>query len=110
MSIPPPAFKVLVCEDQALVRADFITILSAQPDMQVVGEAVDGREAIRSARKLKPDVVVMDIRMPLLVGIEATRRLAGPDSAIPARILVVTTFNLDESCTRPCAPAPAAFY
>jgi DNA-binding NarL/FixJ family response regulator len=87
---------VLVCEDQALVRAGFVTILSAQPDMEVVGEAVDGRAAIHSAQELKPDVVVMDIRMPLLDGIEATRRLAGPDSPSPAKILVVTTFNVDE--------------
>ncbi|MFB8175656.1 response regulator [Streptomyces sp. NPDC055966] len=92
----PAAIRVLVCEDQALVRAGFVTIFSAQPDMEVVGEAVDGRAAIRSAQELKPDVVVMDIRMPLLDGIEATRRLAGPDSASPARILVVTTFNVDE--------------
>ncbi|WP_042394434.1 response regulator transcription factor [Streptacidiphilus carbonis] len=96
MSAPPPAIKVLVCEDQALVRAGFVTILSAQPDMEVVGEAADGRAAIRSAQELKPDVVVMDIRMPLLDGIEATRHLAGPDSPNPARILVVTTFNIDE--------------
>jgi len=100
---------VLVCEDRALVRADFVTILSAQPDMEVVGEAVGGRETVRSARERKPDVVVTDIRMPLLVGIEATRRLTGSGSAVPARILVVTTFNVNESCTRPCAPAPAAF-
>lgn len=96
MSVPPPAIRVLVCEDQALVRAGFVTILSAQPDMEVVGEAVDGRAAIHSAQELKPDVVVMDIRMPLLDGIEATRRLAGPDSPSPAKILVVTTFNVDE--------------
>jgi DNA-binding NarL/FixJ family response regulator len=87
---------VLVCEDQALVRAGFVTILSAQPDMDVVGEAADGRAAIRSAQELKPDVIVMDIRMPLLDGIEATRHLAGPDSPSPAKILVVTTFNVDE--------------
>ncbi|MGC5004779.1 response regulator [Streptomyces sp. DT203] len=96
MSVPPAAIRVLVCEDQALVRAGFVTILSAQPDMEVVGEAEDGRAAIRSAQELKPDVVVMDIRMPLLDGIEATRRLAGPDSPNPAKILIVTTFNVDE--------------
>ena len=92
----PTTIRLLVCEDQALVRAGFVTIFSAQPDMQVVGEAVDGRAAIRLAQELEPDVVVMDIRMPLLDGIEATRRLAGPDSPNPAKILVVTTFNVDE--------------
>ncbi len=87
--------RVLVCEDQGLVRAGFVTILSAQPDMEVVGEAADGRAGVRAARELRPDVVVMDIRMPLLDGIEATRLLAGPDAPSPARVLVVTTFNVD---------------
>ena len=96
MSVPADVIRVLVCEDQGLVRAGFVTILSAQPDMEVVGEAEDGRAAIRSAEELKPDVVVMDIRMPLLDGIEATRRLAGPGAATPAKVLVVTTFNVDE--------------
>ncbi|WP_435133869.1 response regulator [Actinacidiphila sp. bgisy144] len=96
MSVPAAVTRVLVCEDQGLVRAGFVTILDSQPDIEVVGEAVDGRAAIRQAEHLKPDVVVMDIRMPLLDGIEATRHLAGPESASPARILVVTTFNVDE--------------
>jgi DNA-binding NarL/FixJ family response regulator len=88
--------RVLVCEDQALVRAGYTTIFSAQPDMEVVGEAADGRQAVEEALRLRPDVVVMDIRMPILDGIEATRRLAGPGVAQPAKVLVVTTFNVDE--------------
>jgi DNA-binding NarL/FixJ family response regulator len=88
--------RVLVCDDQALVRAGYVTIFAAQPDLTVVGEAGDGRTAVRLARELSPDVVVMDIRMPLLDGIAATRLLAGPDVAAPAKVLVVTTFNLDE--------------
>jgi len=96
VSDPCDVIRVLVCEDQGLVRAGFVTILSAQPDMEVVGEAVDGRAAIRLAEELKPNVVVMDIRMPLLDGIEATRHLAGPEVAAPAKVLVVTTFNVDE--------------
>ncbi|WP_219517665.1 response regulator [Nonomuraea ceibae] len=88
--------KVLVCEDQELVRAGYIAIFSAQPDLDVVGEAADGRAAVEAARRLCPDVIVMDIRMPVLNGIEATRQLAGPGSATPAKVLVVTTFNVDE--------------
>ncbi|CAL9649380.1 response regulator [Streptomyces sp. enrichment culture] len=96
MSVPPAVIRVLICEDQALVRAGFVTILSAQPDMEVVGEVTDGRAAVRRAEELKPDVIVMDIRMPLLDGIEATRHLAGPEAPNPAKILIVTTFNVDE--------------
>ncbi|MFE6824996.1 response regulator [Streptomyces sp. NPDC057690] len=88
--------RVLVCEDQELVRTGYVTIFTAQPDLEVVGEAADGRAAVEAAGRLRPDVVVMDIRMPLLDGIEATRLLAGPGVADPVRILVVTTFNLDE--------------
>jgi DNA-binding NarL/FixJ family response regulator len=88
--------RVLVAEDQALVRAGFVTILNAQSDVEVVGEAENGHEAVHAARELRPDVVVMDIRMPLLDGIEATRQLAGPDAEQPTRVLVVTTFNVDE--------------
>ncbi|MBO3752006.1 response regulator transcription factor [Streptosporangiaceae bacterium NEAU-GS5] len=87
---------MLVCDDQELVRAGFGTILAAQPDIEVVGEASDGLEAVRMAQRLRPDVALMDIRMPGLDGIEATRRLAGPDVPEPTRVLVVTTFNLDE--------------
>jgi DNA-binding NarL/FixJ family response regulator len=88
--------RVLICEDQALVRAGYVTIFSAQPGMTVVGEAEDGRAAVESARRLHPDVVVMDIRMPVLDGIEATRQLAGPGVEKPVKVLVVTTFNVDE--------------
>lgn len=88
--------RVLVCEDQELVRTGYVTIFGAQPDLDVVGEAADGRTAVDSARRLRPDVAVMDIRMPVLDGIEATRLLAGPDVVAPVKVLVVTTFNLDE--------------
>ncbi|MFB7275017.1 response regulator [Streptomyces sp. NPDC056244] len=88
--------RLVVCEDQGLVRAGYVTIFNAQPDMEVVGEASDGESAVRVVERLRPDVVVMDIRMPVLDGIEATRRLAGSEVAHPAKVLVVTTFNLDE--------------
>ncbi|MGH8881633.1 MAG: response regulator, partial [Stackebrandtia sp.] len=88
--------RVLICEDQALVRAGYVTIFGTQSDMEVVGEAADGREAVAAAQRLCPDVVVMDIRMPVVDGIEATRRIAGPDAVSPVRVLVVTTFNVDK--------------
>jgi DNA-binding NarL/FixJ family response regulator len=88
--------RVLVCDDQELVRTGYATILAAQPDLAVVGEAADGRAAVADAQRLRPDVVVMDVRMPMLNGIEATRLLAGPGVPEPVKILVVTTFNLDE--------------
>jgi DNA-binding NarL/FixJ family response regulator len=85
---------VLVADDQALVRGGFRLILDAQSDIEVVGEAADGVEALERARALRPDVVLMDIRMPALDGLEATRRLlADPD---PPRVLMLTTFDLDE--------------
>ena len=94
MSAPP--IKVLVVDDQGLVRAGFRMILEAQPDIEVVGEATDGLDAVAAARRLRPDVVLMDIRMPRLDGLEATRRLAGPGAADPVRVLILTTFDLDE--------------
>jgi DNA-binding NarL/FixJ family response regulator len=88
--------RVLVCDDQALVRTGFATIIGAQSDLEVVGECGDGRAAVDLAHRLDPDVVVMDVRMPVLDGIEATRLLAGPAAGRPVKVLVVTTFNLDE--------------
>jgi DNA-binding NarL/FixJ family response regulator len=86
--------RTLVADDQSLVRAGFRMILRAEPDLEVVGEAADGREAVDLAQSLRPDVVLMDIRMPGLDGIEATRRVTALDP--PPRVLVLTTFDLDE--------------
>jgi DNA-binding NarL/FixJ family response regulator len=93
---PERPARILVADDQAMMRAGYVTILSAQPDFEVVGEAADGLEAVHLAQVLRPDIVVMDVRMPRLDGIEATRRLAGPEITDRMKILVVTTFNLDE--------------
>ncbi len=86
--------RVLVADDQALVRAGFAAILAAEPDLEVVGEAEDGAQAVERAALMRPDVVLMDVRMPRLDGIEATRRLHARPGA--PRVLVLTTFGLDE--------------
>jgi DNA-binding NarL/FixJ family response regulator len=86
--------RVLLCDDQALVRSGFHLILESREDIEVVGEAEDGREAIELARRVDPDVILMDIRMPNVDGVEATRRLVAGGSR--ARILILTTFDLDE--------------
>jgi DNA-binding NarL/FixJ family response regulator len=88
--------RVLVCDDQLLVRTGLVTIIGAQPDLEVAGECGDGRAAVDLAATLHPDVVVMDVRMPVLDGIAATRLLAGAGVPQPVKVLVVTTFNLDE--------------
>jgi DNA-binding NarL/FixJ family response regulator len=86
---------VLIVDDQALVRAGFRMILEAEQDIQVVGEAADGREAVAEARRLRPDVVLMDVRMPEVDGLEATRRLLGDDGAV-VKVVMLTTFDMDE--------------
>lgn len=88
--------RVLVCDDQMLIRTGLVTIIDAQPDLEVAGECGDGQAAVDLAAQLRPDVVVMDVRMPVLDGIAATRLLAGAGVAHPVKVLVVTTFNLDE--------------
>ncbi len=93
---PSAPLRVLVADDQDLVRVGLAMILGAQPGIEVVGEARTGTEAVALARRLRPDVCLIDIRMPEMDGIEATRRLAGADVADPLAVVVITTFDLDE--------------
>jgi len=88
--------RVVIADDQELIRAGLKTILESRPDIVVVGEAADGREAVRLARELNPDVCLFDIRMPEMDGLEATRLLAGPQVEDPMPIVIITTFDLDE--------------
>ncbi|MFF0572470.1 response regulator [Streptosporangium saharense] len=90
------SIRVLVADDQEIVRTGLVMILGAQPGIEVVGEAPDGRRAVELARRLRPDVCLLDIRMPVLNGIEATRMLAGPAVDDPLAVVVITTFDLDE--------------
>jgi DNA-binding NarL/FixJ family response regulator len=90
------SIRVLLVDDQALIRAGFRMILDAEEDMEVVGECADGTQAVDSVRRLSPDVVLMDIRMPEMDGIEATRLIAGGDGDGAPRVLMLTTFDLDE--------------
>jgi DNA-binding NarL/FixJ family response regulator len=85
--------RVLLVDDQELMRMGFRMVLGAQPDIDVVGEAGDGRRAVELAGELRPDVVLMDVRMPILDGVEATKQITGPGLA---KVLVMTTFDLDE--------------
>lgn len=96
-AVPPgKPLRVVVCDDQMLIRTGLATIIDAQPDLEVVGECGDGRAAVDLAGRLRPDVVLMDVRMPVLDGIAATRLLAGAGVPRPVTVLVLTTFNLDE--------------
>ncbi|MGD0925502.1 MAG: response regulator transcription factor [Streptosporangiaceae bacterium] len=92
--------RVVIADDQVLVRAGLATLLDSQPGMSVVGQAGDGQEAVRLAREARPDVVLMDVRMPLLDGLAATRRIAagqpGGQAALPVRVVILTTYDLDE--------------
>jgi DNA-binding NarL/FixJ family response regulator len=88
------SIRVLLCDDQALVRSGFRMILEAREDIEVVGEAQDGAQALELARRRRPDVILMDVRMPRLDGVEATRRLV--EAGSETRVLILTTFDLDE--------------
>ncbi len=89
------SIRVLIADDQELVRTGFRAILNSEPDIEVVGEAGDGRQAVENTQQLQPDVVLMDIRMPILDGLEATRRIVTASDSKP-RVLILTTFDLDE--------------
>jgi DNA-binding NarL/FixJ family response regulator len=88
--------RVAVADDQALVRSGFAVLLRSADGIEVVGEAADGREAVEVARRDRPDVFLMDIRMPEMDGLEATRRITGDDATAATRVLILTTFDLDE--------------
>jgi DNA-binding NarL/FixJ family response regulator len=94
MNTPPPGVRIIVADDHHVVRTGFAALLGTQPDFSVIGTACDGAEAVRLCRELSPDVVLMDVRMPGMDGIEATRQLAGSGPGGP-RILILTTFDLD---------------
>lgn len=93
-SAGPVPIRVVLVDDQALLRVGFRMILEAQPDIEVVGEAPDGREAVRLAEQLRPDVLLMDVRMPVMDGIDATAAITG--KGLAARVLILTTFDIDE--------------
>ena len=100
--------NILVADDQELVRTGFRLILDTEPDLRVVGEAVDGRDAVRQVHRTAPDVVLMDVRMPVLDGIAATRELTATGTGVP-RVLILTTFDLDEHVYAALAAGASGF-
>ncbi|EYT81696.1 LuxR family transcriptional regulator, partial [Streptomyces sp. Tu 6176] len=88
--------RILLADDQQMIRSAYGMILGSQPDMEIVASVADGATAVQEARRLRPDVCLLDIRMPGLDGLEATRLLAGPDAAEPLNVLIATTFDVDE--------------
>jgi DNA-binding NarL/FixJ family response regulator len=106
---PDPAIRVLLADDQGLVRAGFRALLEDADGVEVVGEAGDGAEAVALARSARPDVVLMDIRMPVLDGLEATRRIVADELLAGVRVLVLTTFELDEYVFEALAAGASGF-
>jgi DNA-binding NarL/FixJ family response regulator len=102
------SIRVVIADDQVMVRKGFRLLLEDEPDIEVVGEAADGHEAIAAARRLQPDVALMDIRMPNLDGLEATRRITASGAELP-RILILTTFGLDEYVFRALRAGASGF-
>ncbi len=88
--------RCLIADDQAMVREGFAAMLAAEPGIKVAGQAIDGADAVRQARRLNPDVVLMDVRMPVMDGLEAARRILTAQERQPPRVLMLTTFDLDE--------------
>ena len=99
--------RVLIADDQQLIRDGFRMILATDPDIEIVGEASNGAQAVALTRELRPDVVLMDIRMPELDGIEATRRILAHNHDPKTNVLILTTFDLDEYVYDACVPARA---
>ncbi|MGI5166931.1 response regulator [Spirillospora sp. CA-253888] len=93
--MPNAPVRVLIADDQALLRGSFRLLVDSAPDLAAVGEAADGVEAVEAARRLRPDVVLMDVRMPVLDGVEATRRICGDPGGAGTRVLMLTMFDLD---------------